>query len=198
MAPAAKRRESPGRNGATTNPVSLKMIANRIPYVHNPYAAISSLRWTSRWRRKSTIVCRNSTRLAARLFVHQSEVHLAFFRIDPDHLHGHLVAQPVALFSAPSDEGIMFLVVDVIIVFQVSHADEPFHEEVGDLYEHSEIGDAGNDRMKHIPDVPFHVLHLHDFHRCALRIRRDALPVRGLLADLRELLRELEPSPVRH
>jgi hypothetical protein len=30
MAPATKRSESPGRNGVTTKPVSLKMMAKRI------------------------------------------------------------------------------------------------------------------------------------------------------------------------
>ena len=35
-APVAKSSESPGRNGVTTNPVSAKTIANRIPYTHVP------------------------------------------------------------------------------------------------------------------------------------------------------------------
>ena len=33
MVPAAKRRESPGRNGVTTKPVSQKIIANNSKYV---------------------------------------------------------------------------------------------------------------------------------------------------------------------
>jgi len=35
-APAAKRRESPGRNGVKTSPVSMKIIINKIAYVANP------------------------------------------------------------------------------------------------------------------------------------------------------------------
>jgi hypothetical protein len=34
--PPAKRRESPGRKGVTTNPVSKKMMKKRIPYVQVP------------------------------------------------------------------------------------------------------------------------------------------------------------------
>ena len=35
-APVAKRRESPGRKGVTTRPVSQKMMAKRTPYASAP------------------------------------------------------------------------------------------------------------------------------------------------------------------
>src|SRR5688572_25289592 len=52
-APAAKRSESPGRNGQMTRPVSMKMIANNIAYTQMPYCATNSARWTSRCRNRS-------------------------------------------------------------------------------------------------------------------------------------------------
>ena len=51
--PAAKSKESPGKNGVNTKPVSAKMIANKMPYVTLPYCAINSPRCTSICKIKS-------------------------------------------------------------------------------------------------------------------------------------------------
>jgi hypothetical protein len=47
IAPAAKRSESPGKNGVTTSPVSQKIIINRIRYAHTPYDLIIASRYMS-------------------------------------------------------------------------------------------------------------------------------------------------------
>src|SRR5262249_14700407 len=52
--PTANRRESPGKNGVTTSPVSQKTIRNRIRYVHTPYSWMTPLRCLSRWTRRSS------------------------------------------------------------------------------------------------------------------------------------------------
>jgi hypothetical protein len=51
--PAAKSRESPGRNGVITSPVSQKTIRNRIRWVQVPYWEMTWLRCSSRCRKKS-------------------------------------------------------------------------------------------------------------------------------------------------
>ena len=38
---AANINESPGKNGVTTNPVSQKIITNKITYVNTPYSFIT-------------------------------------------------------------------------------------------------------------------------------------------------------------
>ena len=54
-APAANSRESPGRNGVRTRPVSAKTMANRIPYVLRPCCAMMALRCLSKCSAKSRI-----------------------------------------------------------------------------------------------------------------------------------------------
>src|SRR3990167_2455924 len=57
-APAAKRSESPGKNGVKTSPVSQKIVAKRIRYVRRPNCSMSAARWTSRWRKRSMMIWR--------------------------------------------------------------------------------------------------------------------------------------------
>jgi len=40
IAPNTKSRESPGKKGVTTKPVSQKIMTNMIKYVHAPYWAV--------------------------------------------------------------------------------------------------------------------------------------------------------------
>jgi len=52
-APVAKRRESPGKKGVTTRPVSQKTIVKSSKYVNRPYSFAIALKCVSRCMKRS-------------------------------------------------------------------------------------------------------------------------------------------------
>src|SRR5215212_1916715 len=85
--PAANNRESPGRKGVTTKPVSIKIIRKRMAYVHTPYWLMMFARCSSRCKKRSikNLICSMNNSQFTAYWIHHVDIKTVFRKIGADY-----------------------------------------------------------------------------------------------------------------
>ena len=97
-------------------------------------------------------------------FFENCEVQFSFYRVDSVQEDSEAVSHFVNLARVLAYDFAGVFVVSVAIVDQRVQGDQAFYEQVGEFYEESEFGDAGDQGVEVFADAVLHEFHFFPFH----------------------------------
>lgn len=110
-------------------------------------------------------------------FSNDCKVDLTLLGIDRHNLYFHCIPESVDFAPRSALKSITLLIIEIEIVCKVAHMYKSLDKQVTDFNEHSVLGHTANDGVELVPNMAFHELHLHYFHRCPFRLNGESLTV---------------------